>query len=274
MLDKIYANTNGQRLDQHLFGVGYLAKRLIEKLVPQDESLAESVYVAGLWHDMGKVDNIFQSWLSTKQNKKYKDIPDEGEHIDKKTGKFSWQKYPRHNELSLLLFEILFDSNLNKESLERAKHIIYWHHAKPLRNKKDEIKKVIGIFNNMDDFENRYRDMVDKLKGVLSSVAEIALGYDEDIVELKQINSVHFDDIEEQLEGVDLPIYKRYSTKEKLNGYRLNIGFNAKNAIARTAIVTADRLISQLTVDGLYTHIDDKTLETLLDNSCYATFKA
>ena len=267
MLDKIYANTNGQRLDQHLFGVGYLAKRLIEKLVPQDESLAESVYVAGLWHDMGKVDDIFQSWLSTKQNKKYKDIPDEGEHIDKKTGKFSWQKYPRHNELSLLLFEILFDSNLNKESLERAKHIIYWHHAKPLRNKKDEIKKVIGIFNKMDDFENRYRDMVDKLKGVLNSVAEIASGYDEDMVELKQINSVHFDDIEEQLEGVDLPIYKRYSTKEKLNGYRLNIGFNAKNAIARTAIVTADRLISQLTVDGLYTHIDDKTLESLLYNA-------
>ncbi|RLA63858.1 MAG: CRISPR-associated endonuclease Cas3'', partial [Epsilonproteobacteria bacterium] len=34
MLDKIYANTNGQRLDQHLFAVGYLAKLLVEKTVP------------------------------------------------------------------------------------------------------------------------------------------------------------------------------------------------------------------------------------------------
>jgi len=60
MLEKIYANTNGQRLDQHLFGVAYLAKGLIEKIVPEDESLAESVYVAGLWHDMGKIDGVFQ----------------------------------------------------------------------------------------------------------------------------------------------------------------------------------------------------------------------
>ena len=158
MLEKIYANTNGQRLDQHLFGVAYLAKGLIEKIVPEDESLAESVYVAGIWHDMGKIDTVFQDWI--KLNKKFQDIPDDGEHIDKKTGKFSWQKYPRHNEFSLLLFEILFDSNLNKESLERAKHVVYWHHAKPLRSKKDEIKKVIGIFNKIDDFENRYGDMV------------------------------------------------------------------------------------------------------------------
>jgi CRISPR-associated endonuclease/helicase Cas3 len=267
MLDKIYANTNGQRLDQHLFGVGYLAKCLIEKIVPDDVPLAESVYVAGLWHDMGKVDNVFQSWVGSKLKKKYRDIPDEGEHIDKKTGKFSWQKYPRHNEFSLLLFEILFDSNLNKESLERGKHALYWHHAKPLRGKRDEIKKVIGIFNKIEDFEGRYRDIIDNIQGVLSSVLEIASEYDEDVIELKPINRVHFDDIEEQLEGVDLPIYKRYSTKEKIDAYKLNIGFNAKNNLARTAIVTADRVISRLTATELDSHISSKTLNSLLDEA-------
>ena len=40
MLDKIYANTNGQRLDQHLFAVGYLAKALIQEIVPNDKNLA------------------------------------------------------------------------------------------------------------------------------------------------------------------------------------------------------------------------------------------
>ena len=53
-------------------GLAYLAKALIEKIVPEDESLAESVYVAGVWHDMGKIDGVFQ------------DIPDDGEHIGKK----------------------------------------------------------------------------------------------------------------------------------------------------------------------------------------------
>ncbi len=265
MLEKIYANTNGQRLDQHLFGVGYLAKSLIEKIVPEDKNLAEVVYVAGIWHDMGKIDSIFQDWI--KLNKKFRDISDEGEHIDKKTGKFSWQKYPRHNELSLLLFEILFDSNLNKESLERAKHAIYWHHAKPLRNKKYEIKKLIGIYNKIDDFENRYRDMVATLQGVLSSIGDIANEYNEGSLKLTSIKRTYFDDIEEVLEGVDLPIYKRYSSKEKIGGYKLNIGFNAKNAIARTAIVTADRLISKLAAEALNSHIENRTLESLLDEA-------
>jgi CRISPR-associated endonuclease/helicase Cas3 len=265
MLDKIYANTNGQRLDQHLFGVGYLAKCLMEKIVPDDKPLAESVYMAGLWHDMGKIDNAFQEWI--KLNKKFQEISDEGEHIDKKTGKFSWQKYPRHNEFSLLLFEILFDSTFNKESLERAKHTIYWHHAKPLRNKKDEIKKVIGIFNKIEDFESKYRDVVETLQGVLSSIEEMATEYDEDNIQLNPIKKTHFDDIEELLEGVDLPIYKRYSSKEKIDGYKLNIGFNAKNNLARTAIVTADRLISKLTVEELEAHISNKTLESLLDEA-------
>jgi CRISPR-associated endonuclease/helicase Cas3 len=267
MLAKIYANTTGQRLDQHLFGVGYLAKVLIEKIVPEDDNLAEAVYVAGLWHDMGKIDGVFQDWI--KLNKKFQDIPDDGEHIDKKTGNFSWQKYPRHNEFSLLLFEILFDSNLNKESLERVKHLIYWHHAKPLRSKKDEIKKVIGIYNKIDDFENKYGNIIGTLKGILASLTDISNGYSEDAVKLASLKRTHFDDIEEELEGVDLPIYKRYSTKEKIDGYKLNIGFNAKNALARTAIVTADRLISKLTAKELETHIENKTLESLMDEALH-----
>ncbi|MFT5661809.1 MAG: CRISPR-associated endonuclease/helicase Cas3 [Sulfurimonas sp.] len=269
MLDKIYANTNGQRLDQHLFAVGYLAKALIEKTVPEDENLAESVYVAGVWHDIGKIDENFQNWLikELKKQKKYKDIPDEGEHIDKKTGSFSWERYPRHNEFSLLLFEILFDSNLNDDSFKRVKHAIYWHHAKPLRSKKEEIKKVVGIFNKIENFESKYRNILGTLEGIMSSISEIAEEYEDNNLELKPIKRIKFDAIEELIEGLDLPIYKRYSTKEKIDAYRHNIGFNAKNNLARTAIVTADRLISKLTVEELDAHISNKTLESLLDDA-------
>ncbi|WP_373033730.1 CRISPR-associated endonuclease Cas3'' [Sulfurovum sp.] len=267
MLDKIYANTNGQRLDQHLFAVGYLAKASIEKIVPEDNRLAEAVYVAGCWHDIGKIDDGFQSWLikELKKQKKYKDIPEEGEHIDKNTGKFSWQKYPRHNEFSLLLFEILFSSNLNKDSLERVKHAIYWHHAKPLRTK--EIKNVVGIYDKIEGFESSYRDTVDMLKGVLTSVDEFANEYDENSIKISQIKISHIDDIESLLEGIDLPVYKRYSEKESINGYKFNLGFNSENNLARAAIVTADRLISKLTADELDTHISNKSLESLLDEA-------
>ena len=134
MLEKIYANTNGQRLDEHLFGVAYLAKLFVEKVIPNDENLAKAVFLAGVWHDVGKIDSSFQGWI--KLNKKFQELSEDGEHIDKKTGKFSWQKYPRHNELSLFLFELFNAMSLNKETLSRVKHTIYWHHAKPLRNKK------------------------------------------------------------------------------------------------------------------------------------------
>jgi len=267
MLDKIYANTNGQRLDQHLFAVGYLAKALIEKTIPQDKNIAKSVYLAGIWHDIGKIDDAFQGWVvkELKKQKKYKDISDEGVHID--TAKFSWKKYPRHNEFSLLLFEILSNFDLNKESLDRVKHAIYWHHAKPLRGKKDEISKVVGIYNKIDEFEKKYKDILDTLKGIFSSINEVAESYDETTLNVSSIKIPHFDDIEEHLEGVALPIYKRYSEKESIDGYKLNIGFNAKNNLVRTAIVTADRLVSSLSAELLDEHISNKSLESLLDNA-------
>ncbi len=268
MIGKIYANTNGQRLDQHLFAVGYVAKCLFEKIVP-DDKLGEVVYIAGCWHDIGKIDIGFQDWI--KLNKKFKEIPEEGEHIDKKTGKFSWQKYPRHNEFSLLLCEILFDANIlkNTKTLDIIKHAVYWHHAKPLRGKKYEIKAVVGIFNKMSNFEKTYSDKIDNLKGIFASIDELSNSYDEIDLKISTIKIPRFDDIEEKLEGIDLPKYKRYSLKEKLEGYKLNIGTNAKNAIARTAIVTADRLVSGLTAKELESYIDNKTLESLMDRALH-----
>ncbi len=266
MLEKIYANTNGQRLDQHLFAVGYIAKKLIEKILPHDGALAQTVFIAGCWHDIGKIDEAFQQWI--KLNKKFKDIPDDGEHIDKKTGKFSWEKYPRHNELSLLLFEFLFDNNsLNDDSIKRIKHAIYWHHAKPMR--KTDFKKLIDIYNKLENFENEYKKVFDSLKGVFSSLEKIAENYEEDILKTFSFKKVNFDDIEELIEGVDLPVYKRYSAKEKIDAYSHNINFNAKNNLARTAIVTADRLISSLTAQELDAYIINQTLDNLLDNALF-----
>ena len=266
MIDEIYANTNGQRLDQHLFAVGYVAKKLIEQLVPNERNLAKATFMAGCWHDMGKIDGGFQDWVTKglKKQKKLKDISEDGEHIDKQTGKFSWQKYPRHNEFSLLLFEIL--SQIEAKESKPIKHAIYWHHAKPLREKKNEIKNLVGIFNKMGDLEEEYSNGIDTLKAILESITSLKNEYEElESLEFK-IKVVHFDDIEEKIEGVALPLYKRYSSKESIDEYKLNIGFNARNNLARTAIVTADRLISSLSSDELDSHISNQTLESMVEN--------
>ena len=58
MTDQIFANTKGQRLDQHLFAVGYLAYKIIKQFVPTDENLAQAVFIAGCWHDIGKIETL------------------------------------------------------------------------------------------------------------------------------------------------------------------------------------------------------------------------
>ncbi|MDQ7001295.1 MAG: CRISPR-associated endonuclease Cas3'', partial [Ghiorsea sp.] len=92
-IENYYANTKKQPLAQHLFAVGYLAYRLCKQLTDND-MLAKAVFVAGCWHDMGKVDSAFQQWIMDKTKKNIIDkIPEEGQHIDKKTGQFSFEKH-------------------------------------------------------------------------------------------------------------------------------------------------------------------------------------
>lgn len=267
MLDEIYANTNGQRLDQHLFAVGYLAKALIEKIIPGDKNLAESAYVAGCWHDIGKIDENFQNWIikELKKQKKYKDIPDEGVHIEK--GTFSWEKYPRHNELSLLLFEILFKLKEKKDSqfLNRVKHAIYWHHAKPFR--KNELVKLVDIYNKIDNFEEKYRDIISLVQTFLSSITDISENYSNsgEINLYENMNFLQIDSLLDFLDYKELPSYKKYIEQNNLEKYQREISINAKNNLIRTAILTADRLISNLTAAELDIYISNRNLENLLD---------
>jgi len=269
MTDQIFANTKGQRLDQHLFAVGYLAHKIIKRLVPNDNNLAIAVFIAGCWHDIGKIDPAFQDWLSKKLNKKYfEDVPDDGQHIDK--GKFSWKKHPRHNEISLLLFHLLFDPrDINQCSHDRVMHAIYWHHAKPLREIKNEIKKLVGIFSKLESLEKKYPQITSAVSATLKSIKGMMDEYFEDtLIEFDSLNIPKFDAIEDQLETKELPIYKRYSSKESIDKYRNNIQHNALNNLARSALVTADRLVSiALTGDSLNEHISNHTLDEILEKA-------
>lgn len=265
-LKKIYANTKRQRLDQHLFAVGFVASKIIERLIPDDVNLIKSVYIAGLWHDIGKIDRSFQEWIQKKLKKSSVESEDDGVHMDNKSGSFSWQQYPRHNEISLLFFHLFFQqSQLSSDTYERVKHIIYWHHAKPLR--KQEFANMVNAFEKLTDFEKEYAFYTATINAIQTSIGEIASEYFDAEEEQTQIEFPKFHTIEDALDGVGLPLYKNYTSRDSLDKFGNYITKNAKNDVARSALITADRLVSSLSGEALNETIVDRTLEELLDTA-------
>ena len=267
--DQVFANTKRQPLHQHLFAVGYLAYLLIRKLV-NEEKLSKAAYIAGCLHDIGKTETGFQNWLVTELKKKNcsDKVPEEGQHINKKTGKFSFEKHPTHNEISLLLFQLLNQDECgNKESLERVVHVIYWHHAKPLRSPKNDHKKLITFYDQLKNNigEPALNDICKTTQTILKRVNYLANQYlQDDLLEITLPKDEISVDAVDELERYFLPEYKIYSSREKVADYKTNILKNAKNNLARTAVITADRLVSKLSAEELVQCLEEKTLEQLL----------
>jgi len=88
------------------------------------------------------------------------------------------------------------------------------------------------------------------------------------LIEFDSLNIPKFDAVEDKLETKYLPTYKRYSSKESIDKYRNNIQHNALNNLARSALVTADRLVSKVfTGDALNEHINNHTLDEILEKA-------
>ncbi|MDQ6990273.1 MAG: CRISPR-associated endonuclease Cas3'' [Mariprofundaceae bacterium] len=264
-IEDYYANTKKQPLAQHLFSVGYLAYRLCKQLT-DDNTLAKAIFVAGCWHDMGKIDPAFQQWIMDKTKKKIIDkIPEEGQHIDKKTGQFSFEKHPRHNEISLLLYALLDDDNdksVNGCNKTLIKHCIYWHHTKPVR--KEELKKLDGVYNKLTS--NEVNKIIPVTHSMIKLLGDMIIKYG---INLKITDCVKRAD-DNKLYSVKkefLADYKSYGENVAIKDFKDNVNLNARNNIARTVVVTADRIVSGLSADALNSHIEHGTLHELLDKA-------
>ncbi|OAI21878.1 CRISPR-associated endonuclease Cas3'' [Methylomonas koyamae] len=268
----LYANTHLQPLAEHLFAVGYLAMRIHQTFFPENPSHSHAVFIAGCLHDLGKIDPQFQSWVRDPKRKDY--IPEDGQHID--AAKFSFDKHPRHNEISVLLYELLDDTSIklfgDREIKDVIRHAIYWHHAKPFRKDKDKgfstywdiYSKFIG--NNPSlDFAQIITRALDTLSRVLKLEEQAAFDNKTSFSDSYQ-KTVDEDKVHNLKNGTPLPVFKRYENKTKLSEYQENISFNALNNIFRACVITADRLISRLPAKELIEdYIKKQSFDFLID---------
>lgn len=261
-MEKNYANTKKQPLEQHLFAVGTVAY-LLAKRFSNNSNIALAAFIAGCWHDMGKIDPSFQDWL----NNVKKDITDDsGVHIT--TGKFSWKNHPRHNEISLILYMLFGNQeDLNKETKLQTLHSIYWHHAKPIRSDNVSLTWFLDKLEESTQIKNLYPTV----KYMLVAINNMASNYSDINFPSLIFNGTKAEDYEDIIDSEKLPQYKPYKHRENIEKYSKQIISNANNNIVRSSVITADRLISGLSVDELHNHIENQTLNSIIDKSLIKT---
>lgn len=261
----VYANTHLQLLEHHLFAVGFVAQQLYLHFYPDKNQQANAAFVAGCFHDIGKLDPAFQSWVVDPKNSHYQ--ADDGQHID--NTKFSFEKHPRHNEISVLIYQVLDDKTLkgiNPDNKKSIKHAIYWHHAKPFRSKeKDEFDTYGQIFHKLkakNDRKNVISLISEQSIAMLNTVCELDKSYHEVADSfLKKSYLTEFDDeVLTNYEHLPLPSYKEYGTLDSIGEYQAKVGINATNNELRACLITADRWVSSLSADNLARYIKYKKL--------------
>ncbi|WP_122973859.1 CRISPR-associated helicase Cas3' [Moraxella canis] len=279
----ILANTHGQPLSQHLFAVGYLAYQIINKLKIHSPNLAKSAFIAGILHDIGKIDPQFQQWISKKSaSPKGKainedepediELPDDGVHIDstvKGLGKFTFETHPRHHELSWLLAKSLLQGNnqLNSTQYEQIFHGIYWHHTRPYRkedkyfNKAEGIDKLFVKSLTTTDIDKVINQLVAVLKD-FKVIAEKFDSEDFDFSNLLPTLSYSY-----RLTKDDLPLYKNYNElSDKVEEFVKDIKPNALHNLIRMAVINADRIVSKMPREDLAEYLVEGSLIKALDD--------
>jgi CRISPR-associated endonuclease/helicase Cas3 len=265
----LYANTQLQPLVEHLFAVGYVAEQLHKRLMPNQEKQSIACFVAGCLHDLGKIDPCFQEWVRNPKKKDF--IADDGQHID--DAKFSFDKHPRHNEVSVLFYHLLDHTNLkhiNENNKKSIKHVIYWHHAKPFRKDRDYIsygnihRKFTSNIKNLT-----FSELLAKIIQFLKTLCALDVKYrsTEESFISKIFNEAIDLDVIETLDGMLLPYYKKYDAQDIFDKYSAQIQHNSDNNVMRACVISADRWISALSPSDLHAHITKNTLANFVDKA-------
>lgn len=204
------------------------------------DSLYKISHYAALFHDIGKLDPNFQNFINnnniiSEQN---------GTHI-KEDKKFSFQNYPRHNEISyFIVSELIKFKDLNKQQTNVLKNVILWHHASPIRKEDMNFSKIISaIKSNKEQFKNNLIQFHSQINDT-----NIEINFDD------------FDDIFESNNN-NLDNYKKKFSEEgdkTIEDIKNDIKIEAITSLLRTVLITADRIVSHQEYSILNANIIDK----------------
>lgn len=270
--DQLYANTHLQPLAEHLFAVGYVAEQLFKATVNNDEknNLANIAYLAGCLHDIGKIDPNFQNWV---KKGKRKDPDEDGQHIDVK---FTFETYPRHNEISTILLNLFDDQlqGLNNSQKEALNHVVYWHHAKPFR-KKDDFDNIFKAYEyfRKQVVEDEWQNFISQSLLILKSVNHLAENYGEVNIlnpkllwEMKDFNE-RLEQFEYSAKGKSFAEFKHYSELDSFDKLRNKIDQNAHNNLLRACVISADRIVSSKSSEDLSEYIQKGRLSEWIEHA-------
>ena len=272
MSEIAYANSQKQLLSHHLFAVGYVAALLVNNLLENQPNLKQAAFIAGCLHDLGKLDPEFKGWLEKVINKNKKGLieqQEDGLHID--AAKFSFEKHPRHNEISLWLCQFINLAPVlaNRNLKDFIEHAVYWHHAKPIR--KEDYVKLNDIHRKLKISykEKGMKELVEHSKLTINKVADVFNAYPGKVlnVDFTQCDIRYDDALSADFRKLDLPEYKQYEPEDNFDDYLMYINKNAKANILRACVISADRQISALTADQLVNYIETGTLDLLVEET-------
>ena len=259
----LLGNSYGQDLFKHSIAVGLLSKNILEKYFPESlfkdilqiykineddkildyNCLTNVLFNIGVYHDIGKVDPNFQLFL---QQVSKDDIETFDVQIDatKEKKDFDINTYPLHHEISWAIVSSFSKNEKYKEYYQNLiEYVIYWHHAKILRDK--------DIFNKKEDIlTNQYID----LKSIICSVKDFQNKVDNFIKEKKldvenfyiNSNKKSANDFIEASKGKSPPTFQSTNFINGNDLFSENVNFikNSLNYLLRAIVVSADRIIS------------------------------
>lgn len=278
------ANSKGQKLSEHSFAVGYLARKIVSnyiknnnnsELSPEEKLMTERAFLSGILHDIGKTDPNFQKFIMSSED----DDTDNGSHLNDKNKKFSFETYPRHNELSLIVTESLFQEEVLSDFYEKygltsskqakrnhrnfVNHCVLWHHSVPIRKNKFETYSSCLP----KEVKKNIPSMIAASLNLLEEIDFIASAY-QNLDTNSVFGDASVDDIVETIldfDGEQLPSFKTYPASiEDPDDLIIKVKEQSSYTLIRSSLMIADRIVSELDSQNLSRMIEEKRLMDLV----------
>ena len=288
------ANSAGQPLVEHSVLVGRLAGHVVETCYrepggalgtsPLLGRLATLARTAGYLHDIGKLDPPLADYLRSRHDAadgivdaEDDDDPEADPPVPDDQAPAAGSR-PRHEEVGWLLLTTRFSRSALREhalwaerrtaprhasALGTLEHALFWHHPRPVRTREEAAR-----FDTAERLELALRGRDRWLDdGARADLARFLA--DVDRLAGTRLSSTLLDETEvESAAATETPPFKaNYAIDARITRaeYAAAVAAEAERTLVRSALVTADRIVSGLGVDELLAHVAAGTLPALDD---------